>query len=448
MDNEIQDRTGSRFLRIIVRSAIGVMMLGAALGVFAFLEHSRQTPERASSDAPPIVVPVITTRLVDVPMIWEGYGTARALRSSNVASEVAAMVAHRPERIEAGSRVVKGELLVELEAEAFVDRLEVVRGRIAALEAQLDGLVAERESIETKLSFAEERTALTLAELHRVEAAMTSAGVTAVELERQQRELARVRSEEQSLREVLAVWPSRRDRVEAQLTTERAEQRLAEREIENTRVVAPFDGTLQEVRVNIGERVSQGQVVARLVDLSRIEVPIKIAASAAWQIAPDDSVQLIQASQAGAMWDGRVVRIAPEADASTRTITVFVEMNQDAQRAGALLPGQFIMARVTGRGSEPRVVVPRRAVGRDRVLVVVDDGKVEVQAVTIERYIEATFAPIDPVETQWAVVRSGLEPGMKVIVVNAHTVPLGVVVRSVDRAMTDGGAGVTGSAAP
>ncbi|MCA9294455.1 MAG: efflux RND transporter periplasmic adaptor subunit [Phycisphaerales bacterium] len=452
MDGAGQDKhRGSRAIRLIVRGAVGVVVLVVAMGVLDFMKRTRQAPQRAPAEAVAILTPVITTRVVDVPRVWEGYGTARALKVSNIAAEVAAQVVGRPERIEAGAEVADGELIVELDPVGFVDQLEAVRGRVSGLEAQLSGLDAERESAEAKLALAEERTALMESEVRRLEEAMSSAGVSAVELERQRRELARVRTEEQALREVLSVWPSRRANVAAQLTSERAALRLAERDLEHARVVAPFAGTLQEVRVQVGERVSPGEVVARLVDLSRIEVPVKVAASASGQIAAGDRAELQRVSGRGGavaeIWTGRVARIAPEADEATRTITVFVEVEQG--RAGTLLPGQFVMASVRAAGRDARVVVPRRAVERDRVLVVSADGKVEARPVQVERYIEAQFAPIDPMEHQWAVLGDGLEAGVQVLVTNVHMLPPGASVRAVDRALArDGKATPAGSVTP
>ena len=444
VDDSSKVSKGSPAIRLIVRSAVGLMLILVAVGIFGVLRMTKAEPERAEEAGAAILVPVITTRLVDAPRIWEGYGTARALRASNVASEVGALVIDRPARIEAGHEVVEGEMLVELDATAYVEQLEAVRGRLAALEAQLEGLDAEREAAEAKLDLAIERTSLMESEVRRLEAALSSGGVTEVELERQRRELARVRSEEETLREVLTVWPSRQANVAAQLTSERAALRLAERDVEHTRINAPFDGTLQDVRVNRGERVAPGQVVARLVDLRRIEVPIRIGASASGQIRTGDDATLTRVGATNnGLWRGRVARIAPEADTSTRTITIFAEVEQDGAHQDALLPGQFVVAQVTASGSDERVVVPRRAVQQDRVLVVTSSGEVEVRSVRVERYIENSFMAIDAIETQWAVIGSGLEAGAQVIVTNSHTVPPGTVVRPVDRALARDGGGAS-----
>lgn len=452
MEESRQHKRGSQAIRLIVRGVVGVAVLFVAFGVFGFLERTRRVPERAPAAEGPIIVPVITTRVVDTPRVWEGFGTARALRASNVSSEVAALVVGRPAHIEAGVSVAQGELIVELDPESFVDQLEAVRGRIMGLEAQLAGLDAERESVEAKLALAEERTSLMESEVRRLEAAMSSAGVSEVELERQRRELAHVRTEEQSLREVLSIWPSRRASIAAQLTSERAAQRQAERDLEHARVVAPFAGTLQDVQVQVGERVSPGQVVARLIDLTRMETPIKIASSASGHIAVGDHVSLQRASggdgDPASGWSGRVARMAPEADEATRTMTAFVELEQDPGQPGALRPGQFVMGRVTASGRDARIVVPRRAVERDRVLVVTVDGRVESRDVEVERYVEALFAPIDPLERQWAVLRKGLQAGEQVIVTNVHMLPPGTSVRSVDRALAHDGSSPAGSVTP
>ena len=85
---------------------------------------------------------------------------------------------------------------------------------------------------------------------------------------------------------------------------------------------------------------------------------------------------------------------------------------------------------------------------RDRVLVVTVDGRVESRDVEVERYVEALFAPIDPLERQWAVLRKGLQAGEQVIVTNVHMLPPGTSVRSVDRALAHDGSSPAGSVTP
>jgi membrane fusion protein (multidrug efflux system) len=112
-------------------------------------------------------------------------------------------------------------------------------------------------------------------------------------------------------------------------------------------------------------------------------------------------------------WRGRVVRLAPEADPETRTITVFAEVSQDVPegRAPSLLPGRFVLGTVSVDEDRPRVIIPRGAVAEDRVMVITGADQVQSREVDIAYYIESSRPDLVEGETQWAVLESGLEPG-------------------------------------
>ncbi|MCW5776732.1 MAG: efflux RND transporter periplasmic adaptor subunit, partial [Phycisphaeraceae bacterium] len=227
----------------------------------------------------------------------------------------------------------------------------------------------------------------------------------------------------------------------AQMVNQEAASRIAADDLERTTIRSPIDGVLQRVDPRPGELLGVGAPVARIVDLRRVEAPLRLPVSAAASVAVGDRAELVADSPAATRWDGRVVRIAPEADARTRTITVFVEVEQridygaDDPLAGArtlLLPGQFVIGRVYSGRSEPRVLVPRRALDSDRVMVVVREGegwRVRARAVAPPRFIEAEFPTLDPDETQWAVIPAGLEDGERVVLAGRDELADGMAVR-------------------
>ena len=144
--------------------------------------------------------------------------------------------------------------------------------------------------------------------------------------------------------------------------------------------------------------------------------------SAIGRIAIGDAVDLSTDNGDGTRWAGSVGRIAPEADASNRSATVFVEVRQrpDARDAGLLRPGQFLMGEVVSSSRAEALVLPRRAVDAGRVLIAtpLSEGDPEPPAtarspmvirsgeVDVSHAIEGDFDEVSPMETQWSVLRS------------------------------------------
>ncbi len=430
--------TPSRPAAKLLRFAIGIVALVVAVGIFLALKATKPSPHLAPVHTTVRQVRVLTIEPVEVARSWRGYGSTRALRAADVAAEVQGVVIERPASIEAGLPVEFGDILVVIDPSDFLQRVEQHEQAVAAFQAELTGLDAEAESLDRLIALAAESTALTRSEIERWRAAAARSAGAPVELERLNRELSGVEREEQTLRERRSLIPSRRLRIEAQLAAERAAVATGRRDLERTRIAAPLTGVLQSVSVDRGERVGPGSPIARIVDLTRIEVPLQLPVSAAADIQPGDRAEIYADGPVEAVWQGAVARVSPEADASNRTITAFIEIRQPAEPGPGdpprLLPGMFVSGVVSTEAERPQIVVPRNAIDRGAVLTVDADGVIGSAPVTVLHYFDAVLPELDPVESQWAVISAGLEPGQRIAISNLDELRPGAQVEPVEAA--------------
>jgi RND family efflux transporter MFP subunit len=443
-------------IALAVRTAVGLAILVVALGVYGLLAGTKPPAPRVERADIAMTVQTVSVRRTDTPWQWTGYGTTRARDAADVAAEVAGLVVERPDAVDPGRWVSRGELIVALARGEFDDRAERSRAALAGLEADRASLDVELESLQETLAWAQEAVRLNEAELERLEGAIDRGSASRFELEGIQEQLTRDRREAELIRRSIRTMPQRVASNQARISAERASLRLAELDVSRTRIAAPITGMLQTVEVDLGERVSIGQVVARLVDLRRIEIPLRIPVSALGTISIGDPVRLRLSADRSGGWEGRVARVAPEADPATRTVTVFVDVEQEvdptsgglAERRRLLLPGQFVIGEVSSSGSEPRIVVPRSAVVGDRVLVVGESDRARSVAVSIERVVDRRYPEIHPEETQWAVIDAGLVGGERVIVSNLDDLTHGSLVSAAEAGSalaSDGGQAGQGS---
>jgi RND family efflux transporter MFP subunit len=425
-------RTGLAPLAIAVRFVVGLVVIGAGAGVFTVLTATRREAPRLEERERGVIVRTMTVTPTAARRWWEGFGVARALRASDVAAEVAGVVVDRPQRIDAGAWVEAGDLLIAIDADEFRERLERSRQLIASLEAELRGLRVETESAQESLALAEEAVDLTRNEVERLRDATGRGAATDVELQRLQRELTTFLRQAEDIRQRLNLIPTREARLEAQIQSERASARLAELDLERATIEAPYTGAIQTVEVNEGERVNVGDRVVRLVDLRLMETPLRIPVSAVSDLQVGGRVELEAEGPEGRRWTGTIARIAPEADQSTRTATVFVEIEQEPRLDGddILLPGQFLTARIYASRAGDEIVIPRTAVLDDRVIVVTPEGVAQPREVRVSYHIEGAYPDLVPGETQWAVVREGLAPGERIVISNIQDIEPGTPVRA------------------
>ena len=253
-------------------------------------------------------------------------------------------------------------------------------------------------------------------------------GLTQDEIDRLRRQLTDFRRQETELQRQLDLIPARRARLAAQLLQEQAAERLALLNVERTEVRAPIDGVIQEVLVDDGERVAPGQTVARIVDLSRIEIPVRAPLGASSRLRAGDDVRLSTGGLDPATWAGTIERVAPEASSTTRTVTVFVIVEQDPSQSTAqtLRPGQYLGAQLSSAQREQRIVLPRSAIIDDRVTLLDENDAVRYADVRILYHLEGTFPGMHPTETQWTAVAGPVGAGDRVVTDGLDALTLGM----------------------
>lgn len=429
-----------KLVSYLFRGGLAVVVLVIGVSVFALLASSRSQPEESGKGGEALVVETVRATAQPVSRPWRGYGTARAMDSADVAAEVTGRVIERAGDIEPGERVEPGRVLLRLDPHDFEQRVSAARELVTRLEADLAGLEREEQRLIEQVGFATEEADIARRDYDRtIEANDAGAGspggldASLRALRASQRSLAALQSQ-------LDQIPARRASLNARIASDRASLRLAQRDLERTVITAPVGGVLQRVTPEVGEWVSAGQTVARVVGLGRIEVPLRLPVSAAGTVRVGDDAQIVGDGLAELGWAGAVSRLAPEADESSRTMTLFIEVDQsrvaESRGNGLLRPGQFVMGQVSASEAQPRILIPRRAVVDDRVFVARrvegTEGRATAEPVPVKVLfsLRGQFPGLSPDDTEWAVVRvgGGLDEGDEIIASNLDQLRAGMSV--------------------
>lgn len=443
---------GMVWFRVLVG---GVALLGA-LAIFGLLVATKPRPSRLDRDAPVLTVRAVTVAPVEAPRIWTGYGSARAMNVADVSAEVAARVIERDASVEPGMPIERGEPIIVLDPHDFEERVNSGVARAAALRAQIEGLASAEVRWREQAEAIEAERAIAASELERFRDARARDAANVADVDVRVLAVRRLEREAAAIARQLEDIPFQRESLRAQLSDQEAALEIARRDLERTRIVSPIRGVLQRVAQRPGARVSVGDAVARVVDLSRIEVPLMAPMSATADIRVGDTVVATSDSPGTPEWKGVISRIAPEADAQSRTITMYAEIQQDtsADPTTLLRPGQFVVASVTSATQGQRMIVPRKAIDGDKVFVAVSDAeapgllRAKAKSVRTLWHLEGSYSALDPLETQWTVVEGELEPGDVVIASNLDVVEAGTRVRVAQGAAAGAtkGAGESGTA--
>jgi multidrug efflux system membrane fusion protein len=212
--------------------------------------------------------------------------------------------------------------------------------------------------------------------------------------------------------------------IEAQTKAAQATLAAADAEAERGAVVAPWDGVVTDVPVQLGQAMQSGKEVAQIVALTPMLAVVEVAERklAGVKVGEPAAIRLVTGTTA----EGKIRFVSKSASATTRTYRVEVEVpNAD----GAIPDG--ITAEVSLKlKAEPATRIPRSALtfssGGDLGVRVVGEGdKVEFLKVTIA----------EDAQTQMWV--NGIADGARVIVQGQDFVREGEKVTPVQAAAAD-----------
>lgn len=299
-------------------------------------------------------------------------GVTRAVRRATLAFLVSGTLAERP--VELGQSVDAGDLLVRLYNPSLVPGVASGEARIRELDARL-------EQLDRDVTRGED---------------LRSRGLIS------QEEAERILTE--------------RDATLASRDLARAALLEARNQLEQARIVAPFEGSVDIIHFQLGEFVAAGQPVLELSGTGGLEVELEIPESLISRFEPGREVTLAFPFLGNRTVEGTVVHVG---DAGGRSGGLFpVEIRMEGERD--LRPGMTaeLILRMPG---EPRLIVPLAAIldpgtGRPRVFRIAD-GRIEPVFVTVGQLsgnLVQVTGPLNPGDRVVVTALSSLTPGQRV----------------------------------
>ncbi len=202
----------------------------------------------------------------------------------------------------------------------------------------------------------------------------------------------------------------------------------AKHDIDRTTVRAPYAGRVLLARVDTGDFVTRGTVLARVHALDAVEIALPLPDAELRHVAlpqtpgagPGPAVRFFaEFGGKASEWHGRIVRTAGEIDAKTRMVQGIAEVESPFTGATPLMPGMFVQAEIEGHVHQNVIVLPRTAM-RDghRVFVVDASGVMRLREVDVLR-----------AERDRIVLRSGVAAGELICTQNLEAPTDGMRVR-------------------
>ena len=183
---------------------------------------------------------------------------------------------------------------------------------------------------------------------------------------------AAARQRELSARGVVTTADS--EQVESALHRAELDRRQARRDLELTRISAPFAGVVSARYARAGRLVSNGDSLFRVTALAPLMVSVQVPEADAANLTVGSTAEVIGSGAAGR---ARVVRAGPIVDAASGTREFVLQLIEGR----GLRPGGSAIVRI-GQQRRTALVLPRDAVGAEGLVLVLEDGRATSRAVT------------------------------------------------------------------
>jgi membrane fusion protein (multidrug efflux system) len=200
-----------------------------------------------------------------------------------------------------------------------------------------------------------------------------------------------------------------------------AQLALARKSVSDADLVAPIDGIVAERFAQPGEKLPVDGRVMSIVDLSRMEIEAPVPAAEVGAVRTGQEV-VLKIEGVAQPQVGRIARIAPATLAGTRSVQVWIALDN---RDPAVRAGLFAQGRLAVESRADVLTVPLSAVrdagGRSFVYAIAQDRLVEREVRLGLRDDTGAVARVE--------VLAGLAPGERIVAANLGALRVGAPVR-------------------
>ena len=381
-----------RFLKfLLTRIFPAFLVLGLFIAGFMYLQSTKPVVEPITLEEKEWSVKATPVSFSDAQPNFRAYSTVKAMRQANLQMAAIGEIEFVSPNLKDGAILKKGELLV---------RLDTTRQILALADTD-----AKIEAEKINIASLEKQTELRRKLVDRVQKMKIRNVATDASLD--EAELSLVITENQVSQSI------------ARLRALEILRKNQSKDIEDAKLVAPFTGSLNNVNIALGQRVTGASSFGKLTEINSAEVPFIVPAeifvnadrllnskvSVIWK-SGDDNVATIPAT---------IRRYQSQVNKSDGGGTVFAEL--DVETATSIPVGAFVEVVYQGLDLEQVAVLPETALHENNQVYIVVNGRSVAKQVEIKHRSDGKIWISGDLEENDLIVSTrlpGLAAGMKV----------------------------------
>ena len=347
----------SIFWTFTKRGLPAIIVFAGFIGLFNYLVATK--PQVASEPAEPQIwtVKEVVVQNQSAQPVETAYGTVEASRKAELRFSVQGEVSWISPILRNGAVISQGEELARLDTTRYQLALDEILAQIAGEEAQGQSLTKQLDLRKKTLARTKRMASQNVVSDANLDDAELAVAVTEGQLIASNARLAQLRVAERSRR----------------------------KDIEDSSLKAPFDGTLSKVAIGLGQIASSAMPIAHITDQASLEVPF-VAKAEIYANAPQLLGQTVDITwQSGArdvaLAKAFIARTNAELDKIDGGGRLYAEII-DAEQTG-IRPGAFVKIDFVGRSFENVAIIPEEALFGDNLVYISDKGIARAKVVNV-----------------------------------------------------------------
>lgn len=399
---------------------LSILVLAGGIAGFVALVKTRPELTASAPQEKVWVVAAETVEFRDVQPELRLFGEVVAGRQVELRALVAGEVVEVAPTFREGGAVERGDLLLAIDPFDYQAGLDERAAQLAEAKARLDELAARHASEQAALEREREVLGLRQRELKRAERLFKTGNVSEKTLDQARLELSRQRQAVVTREYALTAQAAMTRQQEAVIARLDVALRRAQRDLENTRLIAPFSGNLANTAAEIGRQLGVNDRVAELIEAGRLEVRVHLSDAQYGRIlaAGGDlrglraTVRWRSGDGGGLVYEAVVERTGARIDPTTGGVDLYARILLAGQVA-PLRPGAFVEVYLPDRVYPAVVRLPESALFDGDTVYVVEAGRLARRRVSLagrdgetvlvqgelaagERIVVTRFAEIGP----------------------------------------------------
>lgn len=419
----------AKILWIIPPIIIGIVIM-------VVMKSGKLPPQLSETGEPVRTVRTLLIEKTDFIPIATGYGVVQPAQVWKSVAQVSGRIISMHPRLKNGEIIQKGEQLFQVDPVDYELNLAQAETQLAELDVQLS-------NTQSSLKIEQRNLALAKKEQQRLQKLVKKGGVSQSSADAAERTMLSSTAQVQNLKNSLSLIPSQRKLQQAKITQ-------AQRDLENTRIKAPFNLRIASLAIEADQFVSKGQQLFSGDSVDRVEIIAQVSMSALKNLffgqpeTPKDiqtfsssissitgfkpTVNLDMGNEQVASWEATFLRFSDNVDSQTRTMGIVVAVENPLQKIipgkrPPLSKGMFVEVSIAGYTQANSIVIPRSSLRNSKAYIINKESRLEI------RQVQKLYD-----QQSHSIIAKGLEDGDQLVLTDLIPAVKGMLLKPVNTA--------------